>query len=63
MVQQRFHRAWASTFEQAVEAKKIFTEENPEGNYQIRRRRYNYEIVIRLTTTQIKQRETSSKKG
>jgi hypothetical protein len=48
MSQQRFHRAYAPTFEQAKEAKTIFETENPEGNYQIRRRRDNYEVVIRL---------------
>lgn len=50
MSQQRFHRAWAATFEQAIEARNIFLAENPDGNYQIRRRRYNYEVVIRLPT-------------
>jgi len=53
MSQQRFHRAYAATFEQAAEIKRIFEAENPEGTYQIRRRRYNFEVVIRLPANKI----------
>ena len=54
MSQQIFHRAYAPDFATAVEAKNILLAENPDGNYQIRRRRNNFEIVIRLPAKQVK---------
>lgn len=47
-MQQRFHRTWAATYLEAAEAKQILETGNPEGTYQIRRRKNNFEVVIRL---------------
>lgn len=52
-MRKRFHRAFTSTFEQAVEAKRVFEAENPDGQYQIRRRARNYEVVIRLESKDV----------
>lgn len=53
-MQQRFHRAWASSFEEAVEVKNIFKAENPDGKYQIRKKVNAFEIVIRLPSDKAK---------
>jgi len=61
-VQQRFHRAWAPSFEEAVEVKNIFKAENPDGDYQIRRKSNGFNIVLRLPSNKAKDQPNPNKR-
>lgn len=51
-MRRRFHLSWHSSFEGAVIAKKEIKEANPDKEYQIRRKKSNFELVERLASNE-----------